>query len=129
MQASVFKRKRKERRGVSHLGEIRKQGRLAIRNLGAFPRDDKDSEHGKLEEKAVDGDFDIISLKKHLFQDIFMEHQKNNKLQFGYVCENPMQWEQRFEEKDFAENRHRGKVKWGNIDGSYGEHYWDLNHK
>nr|XP_012145853.1 PREDICTED: uncharacterized protein LOC105663155 isoform X2 [Megachile rotundata] len=83
----------------------------------------------KLNDKATDDDIDVISLKKQLFQDIFMEHQKNDKLQFGYVCENPMQWEQRFEEKDLSENRHRGKVKWGNVDGSYGEHYWDLNHK
>lgn len=40
-----------------------------------------------------------------------MEDQKNDKLQFGYVCENPVQWEQRFEEKDLSNNRHRGKVR------------------
>lgn len=58
-----------------------------------------------------------------------MEDQKDDKLQFGYVCENPIQWEQRFEEKDLSNNRHRGKVKWGDMDGNYGEHYWDINHK
>lgn len=40
-----------------------------------------------------------------------MEDQKDDKLQFGYVCENPVQWEQRFEEKDLSNNRHRGKVR------------------
>lgn len=45
-----------------------------------------------------------------IFRDIFSERQLGNKLQFGYVCENPTQWEQRFEEKDFSKNRHRGKV-------------------
>lgn len=44
------------------------------------------------------------------FRDIFLERQNDNKVQFGHVCENPIGWEQRFEEKDFLENRHRGKV-------------------
>ncbi|KOX80311.1 hypothetical protein WN51_07976 [Melipona quadrifasciata] len=71
----------------------------------------------------------IIAIKKNSSIDIFTEHQKDDKLQFGYVCENPVQWEQRFEEKDLPNNRHRGKVKWGNINGGYGEHYWDINHR
>ncbi|CAK9801856.1 hypothetical protein ANTPLA_LOCUS2979 [Anthophora plagiata] len=83
----------------------------------------------KLKRKSTDEDLGEISIKKQFFQDIFMEHQKGDKLQFGYVCENPVQWEQRFEEKDLPNNRHRGKVQWGNIDGNYGEHYWDINHR
>ncbi|XP_043791933.1 uncharacterized protein LOC122714561 [Apis laboriosa] len=84
----------------------------------------------KLWRKSTDENYyGGIAVKKQLFQDIFMEDQKNNKLQFGYVCENPIQWEQRFEEKDLSNNRHRGKVTWGDMDGNYGEHYWDINHK
>ncbi|CAL7941748.1 unnamed protein product [Xylocopa violacea] len=83
----------------------------------------------RLKRKSIDDDIEEIAIKEQLFQDIFTEHQEGDKLQFGYVCENPVQWEQRFEEKDLRNNRHRGKVKWGNVDGGYGEHYWDINHK
>ncbi|XP_072745598.1 uncharacterized protein [Anoplolepis gracilipes] len=62
------------------------------------------------------------------FQDIFSEHLAPFKIEFGHVCENPNEWEQRFEQKDFDNNRHRGKIKWGNKNGNYGEQYWDLNH-
>ncbi|XP_076244114.1 uncharacterized protein LOC143185205 [Calliopsis andreniformis] len=94
--------------------------------------------HGKKDHKVstgmirkLQGMFPAAKKKESiekLFQDIFLERQTNDKLQFGYVCENPSGWEQRFEEKDLLENRHRGKVKWANIDGGYGEHYWDINH-
>ncbi|XP_066602814.1 uncharacterized protein [Prorops nasuta] len=66
--------------------------------------------------------------KNQFFQDIFIEQLEPYKIQFGHVCENPSEWEQRFEEKDFAGNQYRGKIKWGNKNGNYGEHYWDLNH-
>ncbi|XP_025270972.1 uncharacterized protein LOC105251549 [Camponotus floridanus] len=62
------------------------------------------------------------------FQDIFSEHLAPLKIEFGHVCENPNEWEQRFEQKDFDNNRHSGKIKWGNKNGDYGEQYWDLNH-
>ncbi|XP_076182920.1 uncharacterized protein LOC143154815 [Ptiloglossa arizonensis] len=82
----------------------------------------------KLQGMVVSENSQGFPVQKQLFQDIFSERQLGNKLQFGYVCENPTQWEQRFEEKDFSKNRHRGKVKWANIYGNYGEHYWDVNH-
>ena len=31
-------------------------------------------------------------------------------IQFGHVCENPTEWEQRFEQRDFNENNYQGKV-------------------
>jgi len=43
-------------------------------------------------------------------RDIFSEHLAPLKLEFGYVCENPIEWEQRFERKDFDNNRFSGKV-------------------
>ncbi|XP_068967463.1 uncharacterized protein [Bombus flavifrons] len=100
------------------IGAAKKEHKIFSDIIERLRKKSTDEEHGG-----------IIAMKKQLFQDIFTEHQKDDKLQFGYVCENPVQWEQRFEEKDLPNNRHRGKVKWANIDGSYGEHYWDLNHK
>ncbi|XP_076633888.1 uncharacterized protein LOC143348022 [Colletes latitarsis] len=82
----------------------------------------------ELRGKTVDEGLQGIAVQKQLFRDIFAERQLGNKLQFGHICEDPIEWEQRFEEKDFSKNRHRGKVKWANVDGTYGEHYWDINH-
>ncbi|XP_071644297.1 uncharacterized protein [Temnothorax longispinosus] len=70
---------------------------------------------------------DILSMGQY-FQDIFSEHLAPLKVEFGHVCENPTEWEQRFERKDFDNNCYSGKVKWGNKNGEYGEQYWDLNH-
>ncbi|XP_051168200.1 uncharacterized protein LOC127285992 [Leptopilina boulardi] len=67
-----------------------------------------------------------ILFKRQFFQDIFSDHLAPLLFQFGHVCENPTEWEQRFEQKDFENNRHQGKVLWGNANGNYGEHYWDL---
>nr|XP_012214681.1 PREDICTED: uncharacterized protein LOC105667454 [Linepithema humile] len=70
---------------------------------------------------------DVLSVGQY-FQDIFSEHPAPFEIEFGHVCENPNEWEQRFERKDFDNNRYSGKIKWGNKKGEYGEHYWDLNH-
>ncbi|XP_014484742.1 PREDICTED: uncharacterized protein LOC106749605 [Dinoponera quadriceps] len=78
---------------------------------------------GASKQKATD----ILSTGQY-FQDIFSEHLAPLKVEFGHVCENPNEWEQRFERKDFDNNRHSGKIKWGNKRGEYGEQYWDLNH-
>ena len=43
-------------------------------------------------------------------RDIFSAHVAPSKIEFGHVCENPTEWEQRFEEKDFKNNHHQGKV-------------------
>ncbi|XP_033226306.1 uncharacterized protein LOC117178888 [Belonocnema kinseyi] len=67
-----------------------------------------------------------ILQKRQFFQDIFSAHLAPLKFEFGHVCENPTEWEQRFEQKDFKKNRHQGKILWGNVNGNYGEHYWDL---
>lgn len=45
-----------------------------------------------------------------LCRDIFSEHLAPLKIEFGHVCENPTEWEQRFERKEFDNNRHSGKV-------------------
>ncbi|XP_057334474.1 uncharacterized protein LOC130673470, partial [Microplitis mediator] len=66
---------------------------------------------------------------QNYFQDIFMEHSKPLELEFGHVFETPSKWEQRFEKNDIENKRFQGKVRWGNNEGSYGEHYWDLNHR
>ncbi|XP_025988111.2 uncharacterized protein LOC105207666 [Solenopsis invicta] len=79
------------------------------------------NKEGKQEETG------ILSMGQY-FQDIFSEQLTPFKLEFGHVCENPSEWEQRFERKDFDNNRYSGKVKWGNRNGEYGEQYWDLNH-
>lgn len=39
-----------------------------------------------------------------------MEEIAPRAIQFGHVCENPKEWEQRFEERDYEKNRHLGKV-------------------
>lgn len=66
--------------------------------------------------------------KGQLFRDIFSEKVSLHELLFGHVCENPNEWEQRFERKDMEKNSYQGKIKWGKKNGDYGEHYWDLNH-
>lgn len=43
-------------------------------------------------------------------RDIFSEHLEPLKIEFGHVCENPSEWEQKFERRDFDNNRHSGKV-------------------
>lgn len=43
-------------------------------------------------------------------RDIFSEHVAPLQFEFGHVYENPNEWEQRFERKDFDNNRHSGKV-------------------
>ncbi|XP_015182134.1 PREDICTED: uncharacterized protein LOC107069374 [Polistes dominula] len=62
------------------------------------------------------------------FRDLFSEQLSEHEIEFGHVCENPDEWEQRFERQDMKANNYRGKVKWGNKNGEYGEHYWDLNY-
>ncbi|CAD6225404.1 GSCOCG00005662001-RA-CDS [Cotesia congregata] len=69
------------------------------------------------------------SMMKCAKNNIFMEHSKPLELEFGHVFENPSKWEQRFEKNDIENKRFQGKVRWGNNDGNYGEHYWDLNHR
>ncbi|OXU25172.1 hypothetical protein TSAR_005629 [Trichomalopsis sarcophagae] len=69
-----------------------------------------------------------IIQKSQFFQDIFSEQPDPMTIQFGHVCENPNEWEQRFEQRDFNKNHHQGKMRWGNKNGDYGEHYWDLGH-
>ncbi|KAL0112495.1 hypothetical protein PUN28_012069 [Cardiocondyla obscurior] len=51
----------------------------------------------------------ILSMGQY-FQDIFSEHLAPFKIEFGHVCENPTEWEQRFERQDFDNNRYSGKV-------------------
>ncbi|XP_029174823.1 uncharacterized protein LOC114943390 isoform X1 [Nylanderia fulva] len=86
-----------------------------------------DSQIVNKEETSKQEIADVLSMGQY-FQDIFSEHLAPLKIEFGHVCENPNEWEQRFEQKDFDNNRHSGKIKWGNKNGDYGEQYWDLNH-
>ncbi|XP_046836532.1 uncharacterized protein LOC124432059 [Vespa crabro] len=80
-------------------------------------------------EESLKSDANNDLLKKgQYFRDLFSEQLSAHEIEFGHVCENPDEWEQRFERKDMKENNYRGKIKWGNKNGEYGEHYWDLNH-
>lgn len=36
------------------------------------------------------------------------------QIEFGHVCEDPHEWEQRYEKKDLAKQRHQGQVA-GNL--------------
>ncbi|KMQ98162.1 calcium-binding atopy-related autoantigen 1 [Lasius niger] len=89
--------------------------------------DENNSQIVNKEETSKQEIADVLSIGQY-FQDIFSEHLAPLKIEFGHVCENPSEWEQRFEQKDFDNNRHSGKIKWGNKNGDYGEQYWDLNH-
>ncbi|CAG9560123.1 unnamed protein product [Danaus chrysippus] len=69
-----------------------------------------------------------IEAQAKFFQDFFSVQLSPYKIEFGHVCEDPHTWEQRYEKKDFKNHRDMGKVRWGDKNGGYGEHYWDLNH-
>ncbi|CAH0727943.1 unnamed protein product, partial [Brenthis ino] len=69
-----------------------------------------------------------IEAQAKFFQDFFSVQLSPYKIEFGHVCEDPSTWEQRYEKKDFKNHRDMGKVRWGDKNGGYGEHYWDLNH-
>ncbi|KAL0266355.1 UNVERIFIED_CONTAM: hypothetical protein PYX00_008925 [Menopon gallinae] len=66
--------------------------------------------------------------KENYFQEIYMLQSAPKQIEFGHVYENPNEWEQRYEKKDFDRNRHQGKVRWADKKGGHGEHYWDYNH-
>ncbi|KAI5645220.1 hypothetical protein NE865_02768 [Phthorimaea operculella] len=92
-----------------------------------------------------------VEAQAKFFQDFFSVQLSPYKMEFGHVCEDPDTWEQRYEKKDFKNHRDMGKgserhfterhersrpseglysakVRWGDKQGGYGEHYWDLNH-
>lgn len=53
----------------------------------------------------------LVILNIHIkYRDIFSDHPAPFEIEFGHVCENPNEWEQRFERKDFDKNRYSGKV-------------------
>ncbi|GAB0090468.1 hypothetical protein DMENIID0001_052030 [Sergentomyia squamirostris] len=62
------------------------------------------------------------------FQDLFRFQLEPHAIEFGHVMENPKHWEERYERNDMKNHRHQGKVRWGDKEGGYGEHVWDLNH-
>ncbi|XP_054260384.1 uncharacterized protein LOC128985034 [Macrosteles quadrilineatus] len=62
------------------------------------------------------------------FMDTIMIQSGPKQLEFGHVCENPHEWEQRYERQDQDKKRYQGKARWGDKHGGYGEHYWDYNH-
>jgi hypothetical protein len=43
-------------------------------------------------------------------RDFFMLKSGPHQIEFGHVCENPHEWEQRYEKKDLAKQRHQGQV-------------------
>lgn len=45
-----------------------------------------------------------------MFRDIFTSQLTPDQLEFGHIMENPFGWEERFERKDSANQRHQGKV-------------------
>jgi len=42
-----------------------------------------------------------------------------DQIEFGHVCEDPHVWEQRYEKKDLAKQRHQGQVATATVTG-----YW-----
>ncbi|XP_060523153.1 uncharacterized protein LOC132700059 isoform X1 [Cylas formicarius] len=62
------------------------------------------------------------------FQDMYVAQHNPKEIEFGHVCENPNDWEQRFEKINLENLNRQGKVRWGDKHGGYGEHYWDYNH-
>jgi hypothetical protein len=46
-------------------------------------------------------------------RDFFMLKSGPHQIEFGHVCENPHEWEQRYEKKDLAKHRHQGQVATG----------------
>ncbi|XP_067000047.2 uncharacterized protein [Anabrus simplex] len=86
---------------------------------------DSDDDH-----KAAETGFGAAGIGGHgkYFQDFYLFKSGPHEIEFGHVCENPDEWEQRFEKKDFKNNRHQGQARWGDKHGGYGEHYWDYNH-
>ncbi|CAH1988157.1 unnamed protein product [Acanthoscelides obtectus] len=62
------------------------------------------------------------------FQDIYMAMEQPGQLEFGHVAETPKYWEQRFEKLNLDNLHRQGKVRWGDKNGGYGEHYFDYNH-
>ncbi|KAJ4441147.1 hypothetical protein ANN_10997 [Periplaneta americana] len=44
------------------------------------------------------------------FQDFYMIKSGPDQIEFGHVCEDPHEWEQRYEKKDLAKHRHQGQV-------------------
>nr|XP_050867559.1 uncharacterized protein LOC127071848 isoform X1 [Vespula vulgaris] len=89
---------------------------------------DSSSQATNNEESPESNVMNDLLKKGQFFRDLFSEQLSAHEIEFGHVCENPDEWEQRFERKDMKANNYRGKVKWGNKNGEYGEHYWDLNH-
>ncbi|RLU17465.1 hypothetical protein DMN91_009700 [Ooceraea biroi] len=68
-----------------------------------------DSQDLSKEETSRQEMADVLSIGQY-FQDIFSEHLEPLKIEFGHVYENPSEWEQKFERKDFDNNRYSGKV-------------------
>ncbi|XP_030754399.1 uncharacterized protein LOC115881160 isoform X2 [Sitophilus oryzae] len=62
------------------------------------------------------------------FQDMYVAQNNPKELEFGHVAENLNEWEQRFEKINLDNLNRQGKVRWGDKNGGYGEHYWDFNH-
>jgi hypothetical protein len=43
-------------------------------------------------------------------RDFFMLQSGPYQIEFGHVCEDPHEWQQRYEKKDLAKQRHQGQV-------------------
>lgn len=44
------------------------------------------------------------------YRDFFTAQLAPYKIEFGHVCEDPDDWEERYERKDFKKHRYQGKV-------------------
>ncbi|XP_050431874.1 uncharacterized protein LOC126840278 [Adelges cooleyi] len=102
---------------------VRRTVSIRVDSENVEPLEDKEF-NDEVPEKAEE---DIEAEKKH-FMDAYSLLSGPKQLEFGHVFEDPKVWEQRYEKKDFDDHRYQGKVKWGDKDGGYGEHYWDFNH-
>ncbi|XP_017774443.1 PREDICTED: uncharacterized protein LOC108561142 isoform X1 [Nicrophorus vespilloides] len=82
-------------------------------------------EAAQLAESGLTG---AVQAGSKYFQDIYAAQVSPELLEFGHVRETADDWEQRFEQINLNSLKQRGKVRWGDKNGGYGEHYWDYNH-
>nr|XP_022910428.1 uncharacterized protein LOC111421495 [Onthophagus taurus] len=105
-------------------------GAFATKNDKDYDYHRKSPQRKRKNHRDQDNNKDLDEKKdvKKYFQDIYSAQLIPDEKEFGHVFEDPLRWEQRFEKIHLDNNRHQGKVKWGDDKGGYGEYYFDFNH-
>ncbi|XP_014286785.1 uncharacterized protein [Halyomorpha halys] len=91
-------------------------------------RKEPDEHRMKDDEPEVEGRVKETSVRRKHFMDQYYLQSGPVKYEFGHVCEDPDDWEHRYEKRDYDKNSHQGQVKWGDANGDQGEQLWDFNH-